>query len=316
MTIITGQNQILFSKRTRWSSEIESTFLKFYDIITISPVRVVKTSVGLKSILSKSAQLWSLFAIFGILIYIAIIAILRVFWAHGKAELGVWSEVTDVCSVMIPCLVILIETQFTQKYFADFLLLKQKTEHELLALCNREIYEHEKYTHLKSYQKMILIFFIFAWVTEIIYLFDTETDLLFRFYSWSLLLPITFTRLRFFQHRLLTNSLIFYLKMIRIKIQNAIDDISGREALAREQRLFQFTVNSRKTFNDLNEAMRIFTSIFRMTDLMNQMFGISLLIIIFEIFTQMLFYVFWLYSKLYHEDLNNLEGEHFDLIFK
>lgn len=308
MTITAAQNQMSFSTHFQLSLKIESIFFKFFDFLTISPVRVTKASTGIKIKLSESAPFWSFFAVICTLIYIASIIILRVFYFQLESEVGVWNEITSAGCILLTCIAILIETQFTHKYFADFLHLKQKTEDELLALCNREIFEYEKYVYVKYYQKMILSFFIIVFIKEIINLFNPETDELWKFYSWCLLIPTTFTRLRYFQHRLLTNSLLFYIKMIRIKIQSSIDDINNEEAVAREQRLFQITANSRKILDELNSAMRILTSIYRMTYLMNKIFGLSLLVSVFENFNRLLTYLFWLYSKLYRHEWNNSEG--------
>lgn len=306
MTIFTSQKPI--SKNFQWATKIESFLYTFFRLITICPVYIAQNTDRLETKFKKSTRFFALLGIVVIFLYVAGIVILRIFVLNSKSELSIWNEVTNICGITITCLVILIETQFTYEHFADFLYLKEKTENDLLTLCYREVFENEKYLYIRCYWRILITFQLIAWTTEVINILDIQRDPLWRFYCFSLIIPIMITRFRCFQHRLYTSTLNFYIKMIRLKIEDSINDIDNNEALARQQRCQQFNMNSRKIFIDLNLSMHIFTSIFRMTYLVNKMFEFSLLMNIFENFIQLLSNLFWIYTKLYHENTENISG--------
>lgn len=306
MTVFTGQKPI--SKNFQWATKMEYFFYAFFRLITLCPINIIQNSNRLKIKFSNSSRLFALFGIFTIFLYVSGVVILRIFVLNSESELTIWNEATNICGIIFTCLVILIETQFTYKYFANFLHLKQKTENDLLTLCYRELFENEKYVYVKNYWRILIIFHLIAWTTEAISIINIQKDPLWRFYCCALLLPTLITRFRYFQHRLYTSTLHFYIKMIRLKIENSINDIDNNETLARQQHRQQFTMNSRKIFVDLKLSMDIFTSIFRMSYLVNKMFGLSMLMNIFENFIQLLSNLFWIYSKLYYEDSENVSG--------
>lgn len=306
MTIFTRQKSI--SKNFQWATKIESFLYTFFRLITICPIYIARDSERLETKFKNSSRFFALLGIVTIFLYVTGIVILRIFVLNPKSELNIWNEVTNICGITLTCLVILIETQFTHEHYADFVHLKEKTENDLLTLCYREVIENEKYFHIKCYWRMLITFQLIAWTTEVINIFDIQRDPLWRFYCCSLIIPIMITRFRCFQHRLYTSTLNFYIKMIRLKIEDSINDIDINESLARQQHRQQFTMNSRKIFIDLNLSMHIFTSIFRMTYLVNKMFGFSLLMNILENFIQLLSNLFWIYTKLYHENTENISG--------
>lgn len=309
MTILAEQIESVYRK-FQWATKIENLLYRFFNFITICPIDFSQNSDQnrIKIKFKRYSRFFSILGMAAIFLYVSAILIVRIFIFHSESELSIWNEVTNLCGITFTCLIILIETQLTHQHFANFLHLKQKTENDLLELCYRERFQHEKYLYMKNYWRILLAFQLIAWTTEAINIIDMNTDRVLRFYCCSVMIPIMIMRFRCFQHRLYTSTMNFYIKMIRLKIEDSINDIENNESLARQQNRKQFTMNSQRIFNDLNLSMKIFTSIFRMTCLVNKMFGFSLLMNIFESFIQLLSNLFWIYSKLYHEDTTNVSG--------
>lgn len=303
-----GQSETTVLNEIQWSRKIECRLWTFFKVLTISPIRYEYGPTGLKIHFCRSIRLFSYLAIITVILYVVVTIVLRIIFFNVSSELKIWNEATNIFGLLTTCLVIIIETQLTYKHFSHFLQLKRKIEDELRILCRHNVFENEKYVFVRNYWRLIVGFHFFAFLTEILNLFYFQKDLLWRFYCCWFLLPVLFTRYRCFQHRLYTTMIHFYIKMIRMKIQNCIHDIEYNESLARHQHRRQFHMNSQKIFIDLNSSMEIFTSIFRMSCLVNEMFGFSLLSKIFENFIQMLSHFFWIYTKLYHQDLNNVTG--------
>lgn len=294
----------------QWATKIENLLYKFFNFITICPIDFTQHSDRnrMKTNFKSSSRFFAILGIIAIFLYVSAILMVRIFIFQSDSELSIWNEVTNLCGITFTCLIILIETQLTHRHFANFLHLKQKTENDLLELCYRERFQREKYLYVRNYWRLLLAFQLIAWTTEAVNIIDMKKDRVLRFYCCSVIIPIMIMRFRCFQHRLYTSTMHFYIKMIRLKIEDSINDIENKESLARQQNRKQFTMNSQQIFNDLNLSMKIFTSLFRMTCLVNKMFGFSLLMNIFEGFIQLLSNLFWIYSKLYHEDTRNVSG--------
>lgn len=306
MTMFTGQTPVY--KNFQWATKTERYFCKFFTKITFCPIQIVPNSKKLKTKFEKSKRFFAILGVIAIFLYLFGILIFRILILNPVSELSIWTEVSNVCGVLLVCLVILIETQLTHQHFANFLRLKQKTESDLLTLCYRDVYENEKYLYIRKYWRLFFTFQVIAWTTDVLNIIDIQRDPLWRFYCCILILPIMISRFRCFQHRLYTSTLNFYVRMIRLKIEDSINDIDNSESLARLQHHQQFTMNSKKVFIELNSSMNIFTSIFRMTNLINKMFGFSLLMNVIGNFIQLLSNLFWIYTKLFHQDTENLAG--------
>lgn len=306
MTKVFSQKQV--SRNFVWATKIENFLSLFFQSITICPIRVIQNSFKFKTKFEKSSRWLALLGIIGILLYFTIIVCLRILFVNPQSELGIWYEVTNIFVITITCLVILVETQLTHEHCANLHWLKHKTENELKLLCSRELFEKEKYLCIMTNWRMLMAFHVMTSTIDIINFLNIERDPLRKFYCGALFIPITISRLRFFQHRLHTSTLNFHIKMVRMKIENSISNIDNHEKLIRQQYRQTLTFNSQKILFDLNLTMRIFTSIFRMTLFINKMFGLSLLMIILQNFIQLLTNLFWIYSKLYREDLENLTG--------
>lgn len=308
MTIAKAVKETVASKQFLWAKKVEKNLFSFFRIITVCPIRVVDNPSGIKVKFKKSIRLWAFIVIILTLLYVLITIILRVFLINVPSSLNIWNESANVFGIIITCLVILIETQFTYQHFADFLFLKQKTENELQTLCHHNRFAAEKFWFVRRYWITLIIFQGITLSVEISNIFRIKDDVLWRFHCGWLIVPITIIRLRCFQHRLYTGTLQLYVKLVRIKIEDCINEININESLARQQKRNSFTMNSKIILSDLNLSMCVFTSIYRMTHLVNKMFGFSLLMNIFEDFIQLLSNLFWIYSKLFYQDLDNLSG--------
>lgn len=288
-----------------WATKIENSLYKFYKIITCCPISIVHTSTGMNVKFEKSTRLWGLFAMFIVFIYISLLFTSRILLSDTLHILSVYSATLNIMLIFAMCLVSLIESQFLYKFFIDFLYLKQKSERELLILC-RNLFEKEKFLFIKRYWRMMLTVQIFMMFVEIVIVI--RGDNLYRFYCSWLFLPRQFIRFRCLQHTLYTGTLHTYIKLIRLKIEECIGIIDKNEFMARQQNRHEFTMNSRKIFNDLNQSMRLFNSIYRMTYLVNKMFGWSLLVLTFEIFTSLMINLFWIYLKLTRQEFYTIPG--------
>lgn len=294
--------------KAQWTTNIEYFIQKFYLIITACPVTFRRNATNTRSSAkyTKSIRFVFFLIVPAILIYLFSIILLRIFWLHPNSALGFWNESSNLCFVMSTCLVIFIETQFTYQQFVRFLLIKQNAENDLLALCSRDSFDGEKYSFINQYWKLLIAFQIFAWILEIFNIFRIRDDPLWMFYCCCLILPMIFTRFRCLQHRFYTGTVNFYVKMIRIKMQQYLIEVEQKKLLAREQNQHQFTFDSVRFFHDICLSKRIFTSAFQMTYLVNKMFGLSLLMNVIENFVQLLSNLFWIYSKLHHQELEHL----------
>lgn len=297
------------SSEESWTSKTEYFIQKFFLIITACPVRINKNPAHLKVEFVKSIRYYSFIIILLIIVYLLTIIILRVFCLHPSSDLGVWNESSNLTFVLSTCLVIFIETQFTFKPFMRFLLIKQDTERDLLMLCSDQKFDNEKYQLVKEYWKLLITFQAFSLILDLWNLFRIRNDILWFFYCCCLMLPTMFTRLRCFQHRFYTSTIHFYVKLVRIKMQQYVLEMEFKERLAKEQGQKEFSINGVRFLKDLYLSKRIFTSAFQMAYLVNKMFGFSLLMNVIENFVQLLCNLFWIYSKLHRQELDHLPGE-------
>lgn len=293
------------SEHFLWSTKMENYLYKFYKIIMCCPVSIVYTSTGLKVEFQKSTRLWGFVVIVFVFIYISVLFISRLILPFTLHVLSAYSASMNIMLIFTMCLTSLTESQFLFQFFIDFLYLKQKTERDMLMLC-RELFEREKFLYIKNYVRLLLAVQIFPIFVETVIML--RSDNLYRFYSSWLILPRLFIRFRCLQHRLYTGTLHTYIKLIRLKIEECIGTIDKNEFMARQQNRHEFTMNSRRLFNDLNLSMRLFTSVYRMTYLVNKMFGWSLLVLFFEIFIHLITNLFWIYSKLIRQDFYTIPG--------
>lgn len=308
MAKITTQTKMTISSNIQWSKKVEYYFCIFFKILTITPVQCRNTPTGYKIHFCKSIRLFSYLVIILIFCYAGLTIAIRLTVLNIPSEIHIWSEIPNVTWLITTCLIILIESQFTYKHYSHIIQLKRKIEDELRLLCSHDVFENEKYLYIRNYWRSVVIFHLIALLTEILNLFYFQKDSLWRFYACWFIIPVMFTRFRCFQHRFFTEMIHFYIKLIRMKIQSCINEIEYNESLARQRQCRQFYMNSQKMFIDLNSSMHIFTSIFRMSCSINKMFGFSLLAKIFENFIQTLAQFFWIYSKLYRQDLSNITG--------
>lgn len=95
---------------------------------------------------------------------------------------------------------------------------------------------------------------------------------------------------------------------MRIQLDSCIREINYNESLARQLKQRHFSMDTEKIFTNLKHSMNGFHLIFRMTSLVNKMFGLSLLVNLLSAFVQLLSNLFLIYRKLYLEDLVGLHG--------
>lgn len=313
-TMVIGMGKPLsISAKFLWSTRIEKFLHKFYKTITVCPISIIQSSGDIKLKFEKSIRIYSIIVIVFVLIYLSLMIILRIIFFEPLTTLKVYTVTMNIGPIFLTCFIILIETQFTHRYFTDFMFLKQKTENELITLCCYETFECEKYSFIKKHWRKLLAIQILAISLEVLII--SQRGPFWRFWSGWLIMPRVFSRFRCFQHQLYTETLHLYIKLIRMKVEKCIAIIDNNEFLARQQNRQQFTMNSKQMFKDLTSSMRIFTSIYRMTYSVNRMFGFSLLIFFFEGFVQLVSNLFWIYLKLLYQDLGNISGLRVVIVF-
>lgn len=295
------------ASKKRWAKTAEYYILKFFLIITACPVKVYRKSIQLDSLkLSNPIRLTSFAIISLTIVYFLMIVLVKIFYFNTLNNFGVWIYLFLVSST---CLVILIESQFTYRYFMRFTMIKQNIEENLVKLCSDELFSVQKFAFVEEYTKLLIFLQFFSWSLNLWTLFRIRNNSNWFFSCFCIMFPTMYTRLRCLQHRFYTSMVFAYVKMIRTKIQDYIFDLESKELVARQQGKYQFNINSLKIMQDLNLSKRIFTSVFQMTYLINKTFGFSLLMNIFENFVHLLSHLFWIYFKLHREDLDYLLGK-------
>lgn len=296
------ETHISYTSALQWAMKKELALLQFHNTITIGPTPIPFGSTIKPKV---SSRFWAVFFIVLIMIYLIGVICIRLLFVNLQSQLCVWSEIG--CTI-VTCVIIIIETQCCYEYFVQFLVLKQQIENDLTKLCYREMYEQEKYLSIRNHLRLFVTFFVFAWTIDILNIFRMDNDPTNRFSASCLLIPITYTRIRCFQHHLYTSMLNLYIKLIRLKIESIIIEIDYNESLAKQRNQHHFTMNSQKILFELNLIMRIFTTIFEMTSLINKMFRYSMLIIICQTFIEMLANLFAIYYKIYQLSYYHLAG--------
>lgn len=290
-----------------WAKATEYYILKFFLIITACPVKVYRKSIQLDSLKLSNPIRFTSFAIISLTVVCFLtIVLVKIFCFNTFNNFGVWIYLFLVSST---CLVILIESQFTYRYFIRFTMIKQNIEENLVKLCSDEWFNAHKFAFVEEYSKLLIFLQLFSWSLNLWTLFRIRNNSNWFFSCFSIMFPTMYTRLRCLQHRFYTSLVFAYVKMIRTKIQDTIFDLEGKELVARQQGQYQFQINSLKIMQELNLSKRIFTSVFQMTYLINKMFGFSILMNIFENFVHLLSHLFWIYFKLHREELDYLLGK-------
>lgn len=297
------------SEEFSWATKQEYLLLKFFKIITACPVEIVRDCRNIQAKFKKSLTLWTVLVLILTISYICGAVILRIFLIDSsKSDVSFWSEATHFCGFMSACLVILIESYATHECFSEFIMLNGIMENELKIVCCRELYEREKYLFIRNFRRKFVIFQLLTWTAELLNILSIQSDPVWKFCCLTLVLPIIFTRIRCFQHRLCTGILNIYVKLIRMKFGKCTKSIDYKEILAREQNQKRFMLTTTQIRITFNQSMQAYHRIFQMTALVNKMFGYSIFIILLVNFLQLLLNLIWIYWNLYELDLNGLPG--------
>lgn len=306
MEFITERKESSTSENFLWSSKVEIFFHKFYNKITFCPIVIVRSEAGIKVKINKMMRVLAIIALIYACIHMGSLMVFPFFTDETDALLNTWSIEMNIIMIFSTTLTVLIETQMTHTYLTDFLLLKQKIEHDLRNLCDPKQFEVEQYTSMKIYTRILIFFCIFTMTVYILNIY--RYSIIMVIFTCCLAMPRIFGQLRSFQHQLFTRTLYVYIKLVRIKCEECIRNINQNEAMARVQNSRHFTMNSRKVFNELILSIRIYATIYRMAHLVNRIFGFSLLVLLLQDFVQLLTFIFWVYLKLYLHQMNDITG--------
>lgn len=306
---------ILRTEAFLWATKIEFIILKFFQVITASPINIKLRYSILCATFEKPLLCWSWIIVILILLYASIVCLLQLFCIIPISFrfLGFWNVLFDFFSTILTCIVIFIETRYTYQLFIRFLYTKRVIECQLQKLCGRDLFDIEKYRCIQRYFRILSGFLIFVLMLAIFNIIRTFGDQ-WLFYWLCQMIPLTYTRLRCLQHCFFTCTIHFYVKLVRIQVDRYIQEIEHKATMAREQQMKYFILNSKSVFSDLCLIERIFNSIHQMTFLTNRMFRLSLLWNVIENFIQLLSNMIWIYSKLHNEDLRHLSGKNLLLI--
>lgn len=307
MEFFTERRNLSISEKYLWSSKVELFFYKIYNKITFSPIVFdVPSSGGIQLKINKMMRVFAIIALIYACVHMSALMVYPFFTDETEAFLNTWSIEMNLIPIFSTTLTILIETQVKHKYLSEFLLLKQKVEHDLRILCDPKQFELEQYTSMKIYTRILFWFSIF---TVIVYIMNIHRySIVMVVFTCCLAMPRIFGQLRSFQHQLFTRTLHVYIKLIRMKCQESIQMINQNEEMARVQNFRHFTMSSKMIFNDLILSIRISATVYRMAFMVNKMFGFSILVLFLQDFIQLLTFVFWVYLKLYMYQLNDITG--------
>lgn len=300
------RNELSISEKFLWSSKVEIFFYKFYNTITLCPIVIVESAAGIKFQYNKTMNILSILMLIYACVHVGTLMAYPFFTNEMEALFSIWSIEINIILLFATTSSILIETRLTHIFLTDFLILKHKIEHDLRILCDPKQFEMEQYSSIKIYTRILLGYAIFSYIVFVlnIYRYGVVTVA----FHCLLALPRIFCTFRSFQHQLFTGTLHVYIKLVRIKCEECIQNINQNESMARLQNCRHFTMNSTKMFNELLLSLRIFTTIHRMADLVNKLFGFSLLVLLVQDFLQLLTFIFWVYVKLYRRNLESIIG--------
>lgn len=306
MEFLTDRKHLSISEKYFWSSNVEQYFHKLFNKITLCPIVADECTVGVKFKVKEVVKSLSILAIIYTCIHTVCLMVYPFFASETESFLNIWSIEMNIIMTFATTLTILIETQMTHGYLIDFLLLKQKIEHDLRILCASKEFEVQQYTAMKIYTRILIGFTIFSVLVFIMNAYRYSIEML--IYTFCLVVLKIVGQCRLFQHQLFTGTLHLYIKLIRIKYEQCVGNINQHEAMARLQNCRHFTMNSRKIFNELILSIRVFATIYRMANLVNKIFGVSILVLLLQEFVQLLTLTFWVYLKLYHHDFDGITG--------
>lgn len=292
------------SDKFTWSSKVEISLYKFYRIISVCPISIQQRSSELIVKFERKIRLWSIGVIVFVLIYLAIMVCLRLCLLSNLKLIRIWSIITHIEFTFSTCLIILIETQFSHKHHIELLILKEKTENAVRKLCSHEQLEQQKYSAVKTCLIVLVTFLTFTLTIQFATLHGFDT--LSIFYALWLMLPRVYNRLRSFHYIYISGTLYSFIKLVRIKVEECINEIE--QSNQSDRQLFEIKINLTRIFNDLNSSMKIYSSVARMAFLMKKVFGFSMFMLFLQDSTSLLTHFFWVYSKLFYRDLNGIPG--------
>lgn len=302
---------ILRTETFLWATKFEFIILKFFQVITASPINIKLRYSILCATFEKPLLCWSWIIAILIFLYALIVCLLQLFCIIpiSFSFLGIWNVSCDFFATILTCIVIFIETRYTYQLFIRFLYTKRVIECQLVKLCGRDLFDIEKYRCIQRYFRILSGFLIVVLMLEIFNITRTLGDQLWLFYCLCQMIPLTYTRLRCLQHCFFTCTIHLYVKLVRIQVDRYIREIEHKTTMAKEQQIQYFILNSKSVFSDLCLIEKIFNSIYQMTFLTNRMFRLSLLSNVIENFIQLLSNMVWIYVKLHNKDLDHLIGK-------
>lgn len=307
MEFFTERKDLPISEKYQWSSKVEMCFYKFYNKITFSPVVFdVHDTEGIKLKLNKMKRVLAVIVFIYSSVHMVCLMVYPFYTDETDAFLNVWSIEMNIIPILSTTLTILIEAQTKHVYLSEFLLLKQKVEHDLRILCDANQFEMEQYASMKMYTRIVFGFSAFSVIVYILNIHRYSVVMV--IFTCCLAIPRIFGQLRSFQHQLFTRTLHIYIKLIRMKCQELIGMMNQNEEVARAQNCRHFTMNSKLIFNELISSIRILSTIYRMAIMVNKMFGFSILVLFLQDFIQLMTFIFWVYLKLYLYQLNDITG--------
>lgn len=273
---------------------IEKLFIKFYQITNLCPNLAIVKPLSFSSICS--ALLTCCFLLYAILIGV---------FHSNNSELNNWHELAKILSTLLTCITICIESFFRQRNHIKFWQIRHRVNKAIFKIIDQKLYVKVQRQYFYYYLRVFIGYQLIVWPLEIwkiIYIQQIT-----YFYWYFKILPLMFTRLRYFQRYFYTHISTMQLYMIRKKLDQIV-------RCQKHSKGNEFCKSENVVLSELRTVKYIYSEIYQMTIYINQIFAISQLANIIENLLQLTTDLFAFYSKFSRNELENVSGICIDLL--
>lgn len=209
-----------------------------------------------------------------------------------------WNDLVNFGGLMCACVVIVVEANRKNGAFIRFICVKRRIEQELRKIYGPKLYDAKKGVFLDKYWKMFVRYQIVLGFLEIfimIFVYDLPVWIL---YCLGHALPMSFLRLRFFQHYFHVLTIHFYIQLIHEHVERYILAFDHLEELVEQQNGSFIEFDTQTMVFELRLIKHLFSLINDMANLINELFSFSMLSILMVNFLLFFINLLWMYVEL------------------
>lgn len=259
----------------------------------------------------KRTGKWSYIVIaivFGL--FISIISLLQ-YYQFTSAVQFKWNDFINSDGIMIACIVIVIEANSKKANFMHLIRVKCRIERELRKMCGSRLYDAKKMDFLEKYWKLFVRFQVVVGLLEIFIILAVYNFQLWILYCIAHAIPITYLRLRFFQHYFHVLSVQFYLQLIYEHVERYIHAFDHLEEMVELRNSSFIEFDTRTMIYELDLIKDLYNVINEMANLVNGLFNFSMLSILIVNFLLFSTNLLWMCVVLSDQNLYSTIGEFF-----